>query len=37
MNQEYKAFLRHILESIAAIEDYARGLSEEVFLSSPEK
>ena len=37
MSKEHLVFLQHILESIGAIEEYAKGLSEEAFLESREK
>ena len=37
MNKEYTIFLKHILESIEAIEGYVKDLSEEMFLKSREK
>lgn len=37
MKKESSVFLRHILESIGAIEEYTKDLSEEAFLESSEK
>lgn len=34
MNHDYKVYIEHILESIAAIEDYVKGMDEETFLRS---
>jgi len=37
MNKDYTTFLKHILESIEAIEEYTQDISEETFLKSREK
>lgn len=37
MDKDSTVFLKHILESIEAIEEYTRGLSEEEFCNSREK
>ncbi len=37
MNKDAQVFLKHILESIDAIEEYTQNLSEKAFLENPEK
>lgn len=37
MKKDPKVFINHILESIEAVEEYARNLSEKEFLASREK
>lgn len=37
MSKEHNVFLQHILESIEAINDYTKGLSEKEFLEDQEK
>lgn len=37
MNKNTKVFLKHILESIDAIEEYAQDISEKAFLENQEK
>jgi uncharacterized protein with HEPN domain len=37
MKNDHQIFLKHIMESIATIEEYTHGLSEEAWLKSPEK
>ncbi len=36
MNKDVTVFLEHILASIELIENYTKGLTEEIFLSSPQ-
>lgn len=37
MKKDPKVFLKHILDSIESVEEYAQGLSEEEFNDSQEK